>query len=360
MFGRITSYQATGGLERPVSDPRTPSFDVIREFNDRGALWLLEDPANLRDLLAMLEPTVAAALDFEHAQRINRSFIPADLLKRESDLIFRIPTRSSAEGAVEAWVYVLLEHQSRPDREMPLRLLLYMTQLWDAQRREWEDRRVPTAKRRLSPVIPIVLYNGDDSWNASLNLADLMAGGGGLTRFVPSWETLFLDVRHASLESLTSALGWALTVMRQSDAPQDQLRVAITEALRGLESLPDRDAGQWLRAVWYLVLAVFHRRERSTYNELHRFVVDRARQSKFGLREEVDQMSMTMAEFVSDEAARSKVAGTRNALIAMLETRFGPLSESAEQALERADEETLLEWVRVGVSATSLAEIGIA
>lgn len=184
-----------------------------------------------------------------------------------------------------------------------------MTQLWKAQRREWDDRRALAAERRLSPVTPIVLYNGDDSWNASLKLADLTVGEVELAQFAPRWETLRLDARHASLESLTSAIGWALSVMRQSDAPHDQLRAAIAEALRGLEALPQSDAGQWLRTVWYLLLAVFHRREPSPYHELHTFVVDHARQSKFGLRVEVDQMPTTMAEFVAESKARGQARG---------------------------------------------------
>src|SRR5438067_6705921 len=117
--------------------PHVPSPEVIREFNDRGTLWLLEDPANLRDLLRIVEPEVAERLDFTRAKRVNRSFIPADLQKRESDLIFAVPWRDGEfKAAGQVWVYVLLEHQSRPDPLMPLRLLLCMVQLWESQRRE--------------------------------------------------------------------------------------------------------------------------------------------------------------------------------------------------------------------------------
>ena len=42
-----------------MPQPHVPSPEVIREFNDRGTLWLLEDPANLRDLLRIVEPEVA-------------------------------------------------------------------------------------------------------------------------------------------------------------------------------------------------------------------------------------------------------------------------------------------------------------
>ena len=113
-----------------------PSPEVIREFNDRRTLWLLEDPTNLYDLLRILEPDLAGHLDFTRTSRVNRSFIPADLQKQESDLIFRVPYRSgTSEGGQEVWVYVLLEHQSRPDPFMPLRLLVYMVHIWDSQRR---------------------------------------------------------------------------------------------------------------------------------------------------------------------------------------------------------------------------------
>src|SRR5690242_4085343 len=106
--------------------PNVPSPEVIREFNDRGTLWLLEDPTNLRDLLRILEPALAERLDFSRAVRENRSFVPADLQKRETDLLFRVPFSGQSRAGAEVWVYLLLEHQSRRDRLMPLRLYQYL------------------------------------------------------------------------------------------------------------------------------------------------------------------------------------------------------------------------------------------
>ena len=131
--------------------PRPAARDLallsVREFPDRGALWLFEDPRQLRELLQILEPALAEQLDFTRARRENRSFVPADLRKQESDLIFLVPLRGTRRQ--EVWVYVLLEHQSKPDPLMGLRLYLRVPaeggwgQLWDEQRRGWEDRRTP-------------------------------------------------------------------------------------------------------------------------------------------------------------------------------------------------------------------------
>src|SRR5256886_13948919 len=98
-------------------------------------------------LLRLLEPELADRLDFARAQRANRSLIPAALQKQESDLIFRVPFLGPEQAGPEVWGYVLLEHQSRPDPLMPLRLLECMVELWRFQTREWEDRRLPVAQR---------------------------------------------------------------------------------------------------------------------------------------------------------------------------------------------------------------------
>lgn len=61
--------------------PRRVELPPVREFNDRATLWLFEDPHNLRDLLRIHSPELVTHLDFDQAERINRSFIPPDLQK---------------------------------------------------------------------------------------------------------------------------------------------------------------------------------------------------------------------------------------------------------------------------------------
>ena len=166
----------------------------------RSSLWLLEDPLLLRGLVQILDPQLVERLDFAHARRINRSFIPADLQKEESDLVYAVPFRGANR---EVWVYVLLEHQSKPAPLMSLRLYLYMGELWDSQQREWEDRNTPVGERRLLPIIPVVYYTGEKRWRAPLTLKQLMDLPVELERFVPDWETLYLNLRQTPPETLT-------------------------------------------------------------------------------------------------------------------------------------------------------------
>lgn len=143
---------------------------------------------------------MAEQLDFTQAQRINRSFIAADLQKLESDLIYRVPYRSDDN---EVLIYVLLEQQTRPDPMMPLRLYHYCGELWATQVREWEDSRQSADNRLLHPVVPIVFYTGRERWDQEIALANLMDLPAPLRRFVPSWETLFLNLQQTPAELLT-------------------------------------------------------------------------------------------------------------------------------------------------------------
>lgn len=346
----------------PNDDPES-SREIIREFNDRGTLWLLEDPENARGLLQILEPSLAETLDFGRAERINRSFIPADLHKQESDLIFRVPFVTGADDTAEVWVYVLLEHQSRPDPEMALRVLSYMLQLWEAQRREWQDAHRSAEQRRLPPVVPIVFYTGEDAWNSPIQLLQMMDAPDALARFVPQWETLFLNLRRTSPEALTqmgTAVGWALRVLQAEQEPLAALERVLSEAMQQLETLSEDLQGQWLRVMWYFLLLSFHRRPREEYAILSEEIKQQASASKFRVREEINVMSQTMAEYVQEQAAeRASKQATRNTLRMVLAARFGKIPTDVEAAIEKADVETMNAWAQTAATAQTLDEVGI-
>jgi putative YhgA-like transposase len=330
-----------------------PELPLIREFDDRSTLWLLEDPQHLRGLLQILDPGLADRLDFAHARRINRSFIPSDLQKEESDLIYAVPFGDGSGRTV--WVYVLLEHQSEPDPLMGLRLYLYMGQLWDTQRREWEDRKTPVSERRLLPVVPVVYYTGERRWSAPIDLKHLMDLPAELERFVPQWETLFLNLHQTPPESLTqfaSAIGWALRVQQAESASLEEMEQALREAMAGLEGLTEEQSGQWLRVAWFLLQLISHRREEQSLLDL---VLEEARQSKFRERERITTMGMTIAEQFE---ARGQLVACRENLRLLLEERFGPLPEALVQQIEGIEDiERLRTGLRQAVHLKSLAEL---
>src|SRR5689334_22832135 len=132
----------------------------LHDFPDRAIRLLLENPHNLRDLLTVVVPDLAARFDFERVEIVPTRFLLDDWRRRESDLLFHIPYAIGQEPASEEAVLVclLLEHQSEPDARMPLRTLLYAMLYWEREWKTWEDGHGEGEALQLSPVLPIVLH----------------------------------------------------------------------------------------------------------------------------------------------------------------------------------------------------------
>jgi predicted transposase/invertase (TIGR01784 family) len=119
-------------------------------------------PANAASWLrAVLPSGLTARLDLARLAPVPASFIDESLKWRHSDLLFTAPLDSR-----DAFVYVLVEHQSSGDPLMAYRMLRYVTRIWDRYLRE--RPRV----RRLPAVIPLVVHHS--RWASPVQVADLI------------------------------------------------------------------------------------------------------------------------------------------------------------------------------------------
>ena len=313
-------------------------FDIpIEHFPDRSTRWLFQDNENVRGLLEIVASELVERIDFSRMTHISRSFILDNLREQESDIVVSVPFRNESETD-DLLIYILIEHQSRVDSTMGFRVLLYMTQIWDSQRREWESRDVPRSKWRFRPILPIVFYTGDRSWNTPLSLEEIMGTPDVLSRFVPKFDTLFLSVKETNEANLTKTdhpLGWLLTVLQQEDATKEALRTALIEAMSRMNALDHEQAQQRQRAIAYLLLLILHRRPVEEHGELST-LVDQHIQHPTD-REEVEIMAQTMAEHLIErgkaqglEQGREEGAtqAKQAAVLKLLRSRFNPVPES--------------------------------
>jgi hypothetical protein len=119
------------------------SEERTREFADRQTISFLESRETLAEMLRLVSPELAEMLDFRGAVRENRSFIPEELSKSDTDVVYSVPLKSDTTTPNErkVWVYTLIEQQTDPDPFMLLRLLFCMVQLWMAQYRDGKGTR---------------------------------------------------------------------------------------------------------------------------------------------------------------------------------------------------------------------------
>ena len=305
-------------------------FDFpIEQFADRSTRWLLEDKENVRGLLEIVAEHLVAHLDFSQIAQINRSFIPDNLREQESDLVYSVPFRSESKTE-ELLIYILIEHQSTVDITMGFRVLFYMAQIWDFQRREWESNNVPKSQWRLRPIIPIVFYTGEQRWQTPLTLSAMMDLPDVLSEFIPKFGTLFLNVKDTDTIELTRSdhpFGWLLTVLQKEHADREEIRAALMEAVAHIDTLDEEKMQQWRRAIFYLYLLILHRRPSEEHGELKMIVHQQIQETS--RREEGEVMAQTMAEYLIEQGEeRGQTQAKREAVLKLLRLRFDTVPES--------------------------------
>ena len=123
----------------------------------------MESPITARELLSEYLP--AEFKDFINLDTLKiekESFIEDDLKTKFSDIIYSAKTNDEKQH--DALIYILLEHQSSPDYWIALRIWKYCLLLLERHAKD---------KNKLPVILPLVLYNGQQKYNAPLNLWDL-------------------------------------------------------------------------------------------------------------------------------------------------------------------------------------------
>ena len=163
---------------------------MMHDFPDRALRAALSDPKNLRDFLFLALPDLAPKLDLEKAQRIQPTFTLEDWREREADLLFEIPYTEA--GHLPVLVCLMVEHQSAPNRYLPMRMLIYAALYWDQQWKAYEKSHPFGEGLSFSTVIPVVFHAGPIVWNTATTIAELFSGPEALRAFAPIlFGTLF-------------------------------------------------------------------------------------------------------------------------------------------------------------------------
>jgi hypothetical protein len=214
-------------------------------MTDHDGLYhlLYAHPEMVTELLQgfVAEPWLAE-LDLARMERINAKFHAESGLRRDGDIVWRIPMRDGRD----AFLVVFVEFQSTADRFMALRLLVYIGLFW--QQLLQEGRVAPNGL--LPPVFPVVLFNGDPRWTVSLSLKELI----GLPPGSPIWpwqpemryhiidEGAYAPADLAARDSLTALL-FRLEHHDQRRIDDAQLRCHVNRRL-GSRARPTSSAAE--------------------------------------------------------------------------------------------------------------------
>jgi hypothetical protein len=335
----------------PSTQPSPGSGVLPRELPDRIVRRTLAVPENLPDFLRDASPQVAEGFDYSRMQPVNREMFTDDWRFREADLLFEIPFLDSTLD-VPALVCVLIEHQSDVDRMVPLRMLFTATGYWERRWHAWQRLPTPRPRFDLPPILPIVLYTGEQPWGSATSIRDLLGGPEAFHPFAPGWQPVFWSLESRTPEQLLNggAFLQVLAVMRVTWREQAEFERVFAEAMRRLQALHGREEVRWHELLEFALKFALWRRPSDERQRL----VEIASETNPGREREVRVMTQTIAEGYLNEG---RILEAQAALRSILEDRFGQLPEAMSQTIvTMSDLERLREARRLAVRVSQLSE----
>jgi predicted transposase/invertase (TIGR01784 family) len=154
-----------------------------------------EHPEHAEGLLRSILPApLCAAVDWQTLTHEPGSFVDPLLADSHCDLLFS----ASLANNSQAWFYLLLEHQSTLDADMPRRMLGYLMSFWDRYRKQLSGP--------LPVVLPILICHAPGGWTTPTSMQGLFDPAfdqlPGLADFVPHFRLLVEDLSHLSNDDL--------------------------------------------------------------------------------------------------------------------------------------------------------------
>ncbi len=302
---------------------------------------VLSNPANAGSVLRSFLPArVLDGLDLEHLELQSGTFITDELRNRHTDVLFRTTIRTedskpgdqTEQSAVEddAYLYYLIEHQSTPEALMAHRMLAYQIHIRDRHLAHHGGTTVPV-------VIPIVIYQGHDPWNAPTEVADITAADEHLAATLGD----YLPRARYYLDDLTRLDDHALRARQLTPT----LRIVHVSLRRGPG---DPDFTIWLPD-WRPEILRLSDQTLSMLVSYLMYVGNTPRDKLAAFAAttgpHTEEIIMTAAgRIVTEAEARGRAEGEAQLLLNLLTTRYGTLDPDVRGRIENATTDDIELW----------------
>ncbi|MFO7802992.1 MAG: Rpn family recombination-promoting nuclease/putative transposase [Desulfovermiculus sp.] len=177
---------------------------------------VFRNPDNTKYFLQQhLSPDIQRSIDLDSLRLENVSYVDDNLKKHFADLVFSLMLRG--EEFPSARVYLLFEHKSAPAPLVGMQILRYMALQW----KDLYDQKLIVGK--LPPILPIVIYQGQDRWKPRISFHDLVEmPSDSFKAYIPDFAFAFFSVRGLDAQKVQEnvILRFYVEMIKSLDSPQ--------------------------------------------------------------------------------------------------------------------------------------------
>ncbi len=312
-------------------------------------------------------------------QKIEKSYIRQDLEKQESDLVYLIPLLpllgTEAEPK-EVLLYILIEHQSSIDYGISFRVLAYLVNLWYDLYKNTNENLRRHKTWRLPPVFPIVLYNGNDPWDAPVSLKEIVEHSELFGDYIPNLKYHIIDIGHYDPNKL-AALHNALSSLFLLEQSHDQ--TALSKSLEEISDVfsQEKNAELWKAVFQWIIIKLklnFSKTSPEALTQLEEAILKKTKKEghtmletvvnkifeqgiERGIQEGIQKGKQEgLQEGIEQGRQEGKQEGLqegmKKSILKLLQTRFGQVPKKIEDKILAITQEESL-WLLVEKAGTA-------
>jgi len=307
------------------------------------------------ELRHVLPPKLVARMDFSTLAVEAGSFVDEQLRELHTDLLYSL----RIDGR-DARIYILFEHQSNPDRWMPLRLLRYMLGIWEGC--------IADGAAILPVIIPVVLHHSDSGWTATTRFEALFDLPDGTAEFTPHFRFALDDLGAQSEQALQDRAVSAFTRLVLSALQQARGWRDVRELLLGWIDLihgvlREPDGGGAMALIMRYLFEVRGAAEFATIDTTVREITAANGEVMETIAQMLESRGMErglqqgLREGRQEGRQEGIAQGERELLLRLLRLRFGELPAAVRERVAAAQTPELDRWAEQLLAAASLDEV---
>jgi predicted transposase/invertase (TIGR01784 family) len=302
-------------------------------------------------LRGYLPQAVVDGILWESLEIAKDSFIEKALRNHFSDLLYTAKHKTQAIK-----IYLLVEHKSHPDAWVSLQLLRYQVRIWELHRKQ-------KPKEPLPPIIPLVLYHGQQCWQPQGGFRALFGEiDEALTAYIPAFRhehcdlalpepaairgavlsrLCLLALKHIFDPSPKQALAEILPLARQilnRDTALEMLEVVLRYYVQTTQTLDEHDIHE--------LITQAANEEDNMPTFIDRYIEQGRQQGLFEgiLKGQQEGQQEGWQKGRQKGRQEGKREAQQDILLRQLTRKFGALTTAQSRRILRADSETLLRW----------------
>ena len=305
-------------------------MEIIKNPHDSLFKRTLGDKEVAVDFLENYLPdNILNEIDLTEIKIAKDSFIDEELEESFSDILYNV----SIDGK-EGFIYLLFEHKSYFDKMSPVQMLGYITDIWALYDNQ-------TKKKKLPPIIPILIYHGEKKWNYGSRLSELIEyTSEAILEYIPDHKYLLYDFSKYSDAEIKGQVKLRLFLKLISHIFDDNFENGLREVLPLLIELRDKTTG--LEYIETVVKYILNIGEEISLNELD--------QKSKKISVEGSAVIMTIAEKIyHDGREEGKIESMHEMIEFALELKFGLSTKNIVQDIKKIDDYDKLKEIKSAI-----------